>query len=320
MNFPVARRRALDAAALREAVGWRIPARWRNWRYSWKRDLSRDAMILLGVLVGLAQANGIFAAPVDGLMYWEAGTSPDLYPDAWSQITNGQVPYPPPIAQVSTLLQPIGWPAFIFLLTTGTFAAFWYCARQWSLPLIALGIPWLFLVRIGEPTFLAYALIGNLQWILAALSVVAIKHPSLWSIELVTKVTTGIGWWWHVLRGEWRAAAIGGLATLVVLVVSVATAPAIWADYLSFAARSVTTEAPILTFPVPFAVRLAMAIPLLIWGARTNRAWVVPAACGWSLVGLYNLGFLPFFVAAWRARSVVQTHRSSHPRDAAADV
>ena len=112
-------------------------------------------------------------------MYWQAGTSPDLYPTSWSAIVTGQMPYPPPIAQISTLLQPMGWPAFILLLTTFTFAAFWYCAREWSLPLIAIGIPWFLGIGPGEPaTFLGYALIGNLQWILAALTVLALRHSA----------------------------------------------------------------------------------------------------------------------------------------------
>lgn len=274
-------------------------------RLEWEPDLSRDAMFLLGILVGLAQAFGGFAAPVDAVMYWEAGTSRNLYPESWAVITSGQLPYPPPIAQIATLLQPIGWPAFILLLTATTFAAFWYCARQWSLPLIAIGIPWFFGIGPEEPAkFLAYALIGNLQWILAALTILALRHPALWSIELVTKVTTGVGWWWHALRGEWRAAAVGATVSVAVVAVSFVLAPALWVEYLGFAARNFTgANAPIPTFPIPFGVRLATAVPLLIWGARTNRAWVVPVVCGWSLVGMYSFSFLPFFVAAWRVRS-----------------
>jgi hypothetical protein len=280
-------------------------------RLAWAPDISRDGMFLIGILVGLSQAGHWFATPVDAVMYWEAGTSTDLYPDTWSVITSSQIPYPPLVAQISALLQPIGWPAFILLLTTAIFAAFWYCARGWSLPLIAIGIPWFLGIGPEEPAkFLAYGLIGNLQWILAALTIVAFRHPALWSIELVTKVTTAFGWWWHVLRGEWRAAAIGAAVSLVVVGVSIAISPAMWMDYVGFAVRNFTASAPpIPTFPVPLGIRLVTAVPLLIWGARTNRPWTVPVVCGWSLVGMYSFSFLPFFVAAWRVRS--ETRRST---------
>ena len=266
-------------------------------------DIHRDAMLLLGLVVGVGCAIGGFFNPVDAIAYWDAGTSTKLYPESWSEIAKGYLFYPPPVAQVSALLQPLGWPLFIVALMVATFGAFWYCAREWSLPLIALGIPW----ALGVPgpvaevggTFLGYALLGNLQWILAALVIVSLRHPAVWSLLLVTKVTTAIGWWWHVLRGEWRAAAVGVLVTLAVVAVSVAVSPAVWVDYLGFAARNFTAaDAPMQTFPIPLWVRLATGIPLLVWGARTNRPWTVPVVCGWSLVGLWGFGFLPFWVAA----------------------
>lgn len=272
-------------------------------------------MLLLGILVGIAQAMGSFAAPVDGLAYWEAGTSSRLYPEFWSESRTGYLFYPPPVAQVSTLLQPIGWPAFILCLTTLTFVAFWYCAGRWSLPLVAIGIPWLFGIGPEEPAkFLAYALIGNLQWILAALTVVALRHPSLWAVELLAKVTTGIGWWWHVLRGEWRAAATGAAATVIIVGISLVLSPHLWMDYLGFAVRNYSaSDPPLLMFPIPLGIRIASGVALLIWGARTNRAWTVPVACGWSLVGMWGLAFLPFFVAAWRVRQEATVERHAMP-------
>ena len=132
---PLARRRS-------GAVHWPGLRRIDFSRLSWEPDLSRDAMLLLGILVGIAQASGRFAAPVDALAYWQAGTSTNLYPESWSEVGTGYLFYPPPVAQISALLQPIGWPAFILLLTASTFAAFWYCARNWSLPLVLLGIPY----------------------------------------------------------------------------------------------------------------------------------------------------------------------------------
>ena len=271
----------------------------------WATDLNRDVMLLLGVLCGLGQAAGILPSPVDASAYWLAGTSTKLYPTAWAEVAPGYLFYPPPVAQISTLLQPIGWGAFISILTTAIFASIWYCAGRWSLPLLAIGLPWL-LWGIG-PTeanvFLGYALLGNLQWILAALAIVALRYPGLWALQLGTKVTTAVGWWWHIFRGEWRSAAIGVAASIAVVAVSFGFAPQLWFEFIAFALRNGSmADPPIAMFPVPLGVRLATAVPLLAWGARTNRAWTVPVAVGWSLPALYGLGFLPFWVAGWRVR------------------
>jgi hypothetical protein len=284
-------------------------------RLVWQRDLSRDSMLLLGIIVGTAQAIGSFAAPVDGLAYWQAGTSSRLYPEAWSETGTGYLFYPPPVAQLSSLLQPIGWPTFILCLTVLTFAAFWYCAGRWSLPLIVIGIPWFLGIGPEEPAkFLAYALIGNVQWILAALTVLALRHPSLWAVELLTKVTTGVGWWWHVIRGEWRAAATGAAVAVIIVGMSVAASPSSWIDYLGFAARNYSApNPPLVMFPIPLGIRLATGAMLLIWGARTNRPWTVPVVCGWSLVGMFGAAFLPFFVAAWRVRQDTAADRRAQP-------
>jgi hypothetical protein len=313
MSVGVAHRRSSTFAPF---GGWLASTtRWAATHLRWQRDLSRDSMLLLGILVGIAQAMGWFAAPVDGLAYWEAGTSTRLYPEFWSESRTGYLFYPPPVAQVSALLQPMGWPAFIVCLTILTFMAFWYCAGRWSLLLVSIGVPWLFGIGPEEPAkFLAYALIGNLQWILAALTVLAIRHPSLWAVELVTKVTTGIGWWWHVLRGEWRAAATGAVATVIIVGISAALSPSLWSDYLGFALRNHSaSDPPLLMFPIPLGLRLASAATLLIWGARTDRAWTVPVACGWSLVGMWGFAFLPFFVAAWRVRQDAAVERHATP-------
>lgn len=271
----------------------------------WRPDVHRDAMLVLGLLVGLACAVGGILKPVDAVAYWDAGTSTKLYPYLASEVGKGYLFYPPPVAQVSALLQPLGWSVFITALMVATFGAMWYCARQWSLPLLVIGLPY-FLGATGPiaeiaATFLAYALLGNLQWILAALTIVALRHPATWSVLALTKVTIAIGWCWHVLRGEWRAAAVGVAAAVLILAVSVVLSPQTWVEYLSFAARNVSgADPPMPLFVVPLWLRLGTAIPLLIWGARTDRPWVVPVAGGWSLVGLYGFGFLPFWVAGWR--------------------
>lgn len=260
-------------------------------------------MLLLGLVVGIGHALGVLFTPVDAVIYWDAGTAVDLYPESWSE--PGALVYPPPLAQLSAVLQPVGWPAFIVILMVATFASFWYCAREWSLPLVALGIPYFLfpnpITEVGG-MFLSYAFLGNIQWILAALVLLALTCPGLYAVIVVTKPTVAVTWWWHVLRGEWRLAAVGAAVTVAVVAVSVLAGPHLWVEFVGFLGRNASmSESPVPQFPVPLWVRLPMAAALIVWGARTDRQWTVPVAAGWALPALYGLSFLPFWVAAARA-------------------
>jgi hypothetical protein len=259
-------------------------------------------MLLIGIVVGIAYAVGGLVAPIDAVYYWQAGASAHLYPSDWSAFHVGHLFYPPPLAQVSTLLQPIGWPMFVVVLMTATFGAFWFCARNWSLPLVFLGIPYYLDVGPEAPaTFLAYALLGNIQWILAALTVAAFRHPAVYPVLFLTKVTSGIGWLWLVVRGEWVPALIGAAATIGVVAISFVMAPTLWIDFIGFVGRNASmVNPPLPTFPVPFGIRFPIAVVLVLWGATRKHRWTVPVAAGLALPVVWGIGFLPFFVAATR--------------------
>ena len=270
-----------------------------------RRDVHRDAMLLIGLAVGVLTAAGRFAKPVDAVSYWLAGSSSDLYPTSWGDWAGGAyLFYPPIVAQVFTLLQPLGWQLFIVGFTVVTFGAMWYCCREWSIPLLLIGIPYYVTGNgwLGYPaTFLSYALLGNLQWILAAAAAAVLRHPSLWPVLVLSKMTTGVGWWWHVARREWRPAATGAGLTIALVALSFASWPAAWSDFANFTVNNAGMgDAPIPLFPIPLVVRLPMALALVVWGARTERPWVVPVATGWAVPAIYGLGFLPFWVSPAR--------------------
>jgi hypothetical protein len=272
----------------------------RSFARSHKRDISRDATILIGVAAGVAQARGYVATPIDAVNYWAAGTSAELYPDQWGHWWGGQyLYYPPPTSQLSGLLQPLGWQLFIVAWTTLIFMSMWYCARDWSVPLLVLGLPAILWDVPYVGTFASYALNGNMQWILAASVLVALRHPAAWAVTAVTKVTPAVGILWHIVRREWRSTSQAIGATAIVLLVSLAVSPHVWIDWAGFTIRNYTLEnAPIPLFPVPFGIRLGTAAVLVVWGARTDRRWTVPVAAGWALPALYGLGFLPFWIVA----------------------
>ena len=243
-----------------------------------------------------------------------------MYPERWGDPGVGQwLFYPPPVVQVSALIQPIGWSIFTVGWTTLIFASCWYCARAWALPLLAIGL----LPVAGIPlpvadVFLTYALLGNIQWPLAALVVMSLRQPALWAVLGVTKMGPAIGGLWHVVRGEWHAVRIAALATALVVVVSVALNPALWAEWVVFVARNGSlADPPLPLFPVPFLVRVVIAAGIVVWGARNDEPWLVPIAAGLAVPALYGLSFLVFWTGAI---TLLQRDRRGHSSADDADV
>jgi len=277
-------------------------------------DIHRDGMLLVGFLCGVAQVTGRLPAPIDALAYWNAGTSTNPYPEHWGSPGTGQwLYYPPPVVQLSRLLQPLGPELFTILLTVAIFGAMWYCARRWSWLLLGVGVASMVgaLPSLGA-VFLAYALLGNVQWILAALTIAALQRPWLWSLQVVSKMTSAIGWWWHPLRGEWRAALEGAAVTVAIVGLSIVISPELWVQYAGFVGSNYDlANPPMEAFAVPLGIRLLVAGGLLAWGARTGRAWVVPVTCGLAVPALWGIGFAPFMVAATR---LVATPQVPDPR------
>jgi hypothetical protein len=62
--------------------------------------------------------------------------------------------------------------------------------------------------------------------------------------------------------------------------------------------KNANVRSPIVLEPIPFIVRLPMSLALLVWGARTNRAWVVPIAVGWGTPALYLGTYPSMWIAA----------------------
>jgi hypothetical protein len=115
--------------------------------------------------------------------------------------------------------------------------------------------------------------VGNIHFLLAAAFVCALRAPVAWAIPVLTKITPGVGWLWHVVRREWRAAAVGVGLTLAIVAVSYLLNPTAWADWVALLSSS-TGRTDLL---VP---RMVLAALLVAWGAWTGRPWVI-AVAGW---------------------------------------
>ena len=123
---------------------------------------------------------------------------------------------------------------------------------------------------------------GNIHILLATVCVLGFEYPALWSVGLLTKVTPGVSLLWFVVRREWRSLAWALGATAAISAVSFAIAPSAWFDWVKFLTTSQATGAGAndwyaFLFP-PLWLRVAAAAVLVVWGARTDRRWVVPVA------------------------------------------
>jgi hypothetical protein len=123
---------------------------------------------------------------------------------------------------------------------------------------------------------------GNVHLLLATVCVLGFEYPALWSIGILTKVTPGVSLLWFVVRREWRSLAWALGATAVIAAVSFAIAPGAWWDWVKFLQSSNDTG-PVVNDKLaslipPLWLRIGVAALLVIWGARTDRRWVVPVA------------------------------------------
>ena len=136
--------------------------------------------------------------------------------------------------------------------------------------------PRLFAVGVLAATFELVG--GNISLLLAVAMVVGFRWPAAWAFVLLTKVTPGIGLLWFAVRGEWRSLGIALGATALVVAASALIMPGAWIEWLELLVRLAGRDGTWAAVPIPFLVRLPIAISVVVWGARTDRRWTVPAA------------------------------------------
>jgi hypothetical protein len=131
---------------------------------------------------------------------------------------------------------------------------------------------------------------GNISLLLAVAIVVGFRWPAAWAFVLLTKVTPGIGLLWFAVRGEWRSLGIALGATALIVAVSAVLMPGAWLEWLDLLVRLAGRDPTWAAVPIPFLVRLPLAILLVVWGARTDRRWTVPVAGMLALPALWYGG------------------------------
>ena len=233
-----------------------------------RRRAIRDGLTLVGVL-GVAQQflqTLIQGGGPDQPAYWGfhletlyrgsalGGQAARLYSPAFFQV----------VAPLSNL--PYAW--FVALWAAIALTALVWMVRPG--PWLGVAVVWVGIV--GEIPG------GNIHMLMAAAIVIGFRYPEAWSFVLLTKVLPGLGLLWFPLRGEWRPFLRALAATAIIAAMSAVAAPQLWADWISLLVHQASGGGDAGTSYGPFSLPLRMAIGLviLVWGARTDRRWVVP--------------------------------------------
>jgi hypothetical protein len=185
---------------------------------------------------------------------------------------SGAYLYSPAFAQLITPLTALPLPVFMATWTV-LLAAVFYWLAGWRA----------FFVGLLAPVAMSIS-IGQLDVLMAAVIVVGFRWPAVWLLPFITKLTPGIGVLWFAARGEWRSLGIALGATAGVIGLSMAIAPDAWLGWIDMLLRFETpTSANGVFLPVPVFVRLPLVALLIVWGARTNRRWVLPIGVALAL-------------------------------------
>jgi hypothetical protein len=247
---------------------------------AWVPRVPVGALIVAGaiwlVIVALAQPDGTrWGTGQEAISYWGPRLDAPYAQANWT--TTGAYVYSPAFLQLVAPLTALPWIAFL-----GVWTAMLLLAVRF------LTGPRLFV--IGALLATAEIAGGNISLLLAVAIVVGFRWPAAWALILLTKVTPGIGLLWFAVRREWRNLAIALAATALVIAVSAAIMPWAWADWVRVLMHIAGRDGTWAAVPIPFLVRLPLAIAVVTWGARTDRRWTVPVACMLALPALWYGG------------------------------
>jgi hypothetical protein len=248
-----------------QPVRWALDPVWAARLVRYARP-ARHGAILAGLIFAGLIAAGKLPFPVDAHAYWAADPAAP-YHVAGPQAFDGYF-YSPVFVQLLAPFKALPWTWFAGLWTLlGVATLAWLSGR------------YLAVVILLPPVFIEVAM-GNIHLLLGAAIVIGMRYPAAWAFVLFTKVTPAVGLLWFAVRGEWRNLAIALGCTAVIAGVSFALAPALWSEWFAIlASRSSTDGANLGPYAiVPLTIRIPIAAAIVIWAARTDRAWLVPVA------------------------------------------
>jgi len=226
------------------------------------------------VLVGLSAAGVLVAGwflvvigpqgmGYDLMAYWDVRLDDVYGRSAGTLWAIGAFRYSPVMAFVMAPLHVLPFQVVLVLWTTLLVGALWWMCGKWTLAVLAFP---------GVDTSIY---VGNIDILIAAAIVVALRYPAAWSFGLLTKVTPGIGLIWHAARREWRQLAIAIGVTALLVFPTVIVRPELWTAWFAMLRDNSTLPTG---NEVPLVYRVPIAAVLVWAGARTNRPWVLGIA------------------------------------------
>lgn len=197
-------------------------------------------------------------AGVDARAYWGIDLAHPYVHSAVGEISTYL--YSPAFAQVMAPFSLLPWPVFFVAWTALLIGVLVWLVRPWRWALLILFLP------------ISYELfVSNVHLLIAAALVVGLSRPAALGLPILTKITPGITWFWFVVRREWRLLMTSVVVTGAIVAVSFVLQPSAWIDWFNFLVASTGSG----TLLIP---RVGIGIALVVIGAATGRAWLVPVA------------------------------------------
>ena len=278
--------------------GWRAGDGWRA-RDGWRLAANRLAIPAYIVVLGIFVAFRFLAvAPWDSpafdlYAYWSTHAGLDYTTTRPGD--TGAYLYSPAFAHAILPVTILPWHVFAAVWTSFVGGLLIWLSGRLAIVLILL-----------PPVAMSVAL-GQLDLLFAAAIVIGFRWSAAWALPILTKVTPGVGLLWFAIRKEWRPLGIALGATAAIIAMSAAIDADAWLGWLGMLSRGQFPRAEDgFYFDVPLGFRLAIAIIVVVWGARTDRRWTVPLAAmlGMPTVWINSptilIAFLPLIAAGAR--------------------
>jgi uncharacterized protein YjeT (DUF2065 family) len=118
---------------------------------------------------------------------------------------------------------------------------------------------------------------GQIHLPLAAIAVLMVRHPWAWPYHPLTKVTPGVTLLWFVGRREWRFFLEASAMLLILVGISYAFFPDLWAEWIALLTESSTRHVGNFTVSEwPAIFRLPIGAGLAYLAGRRNRPGALP--------------------------------------------
>lgn len=225
------------------------------------RRALRDALILIGLIRAAVYFLVQDIHPwtfigIDARAYWGVDLAHPYVSSGVGEFS--KYLYSPAFAQFLSPLYVLPFEVFFLVWTAASIAVLYWLVRPWPWALLILLLPWTYELFVGQVhLFIAAAIVLGFRW------------PALWAFNILTKVTPGVGLLWFLVRREWQPLAIALGTTAAIVAVSFLLAPSGWFDWFAFL-RGSTGSGELLY------VRIAAAALIVVFGALTDRRWMVP--------------------------------------------